>query len=164
MTRWKQWWRRGKRGSIWRRGKSQSWAPWQHAEWEREWVLCEWHSLSYPPSGEITPLIQHVLSDRQDHPSFPSKDMKRSPLWFKYQWRGLENVMWRCWRETSMFWFPPLWQLTRGDSKSLVNTEGSYLPLAPLLGGGIIPVKRITVFNNGNCFYSRKYFNFYYFM
>lgn len=81
--RGKAWWRRG-------RGKSQSWAPWQRAEGERDWVLCECHSLSYPPSGEITPLIQHVLSDTQDHPSSPSKDMKRSPLWFKYQAWGLQ--------------------------------------------------------------------------
>lgn len=46
---------------------------------ESECCLSDTHS-HIPPSGEITPLIQHALSDRQDHPSSPSKDIKRSPL------------------------------------------------------------------------------------
>lgn len=46
---------------------------------ESECCLSDTHS-HIPPSGEITPLIQHALSDRQDPPSSPCKDMKRSPL------------------------------------------------------------------------------------
>lgn len=60
-------------------GRSQRWgAPWQHAAaaWEPTWVTL---TLISPP-GEITPLIQHALSDRQDPPSSPSMDMKRSPF------------------------------------------------------------------------------------
>lgn len=46
---------------------------------EGECCLSDTHS-HIPPSGEITLLIQHALSDRQDPPSSLSKDMKRSPL------------------------------------------------------------------------------------
>lgn len=83
---------------------------------ESECFLSDTHS-HIPPSGEITPLIQHALSDRQDPPSSPSKDMKRSPL--VIQIPGMRagnridnNVTWHRERKTSMSLSPPLWQLT----------------------------------------------------
>lgn len=56
------------------------------------------------------------------------------------------NVTWRRSRETSTSPSPPTEQLTRGGAKSLVNRGGSGLPLVHLLGGGIIFLKRRTIF------------------
>lgn len=56
------------------------------------------------------------------------------------------NVTWRCLRETSASLSPPTEQLTRRGAKSLVNRGGSGLPLVHLLGGGIIFLKRRTIF------------------
>lgn len=119
------------------RGRSQSWGSLATCRGRgcvrMSAVLSDTHT-HIPPSGEITPLIQHALSDRQDPPSSPSKDMKRSPLWFKYQGWGLEIESTTVWRGTARERHQcPCLLLSSSwltATESLVTIWGSGLPLA----------------------------------
>lgn len=111
-------------------------------------------TLISPPSGEITPLIRRVRSDRQDRPSSPSKDMKRSPLVIqipgptagnrigKRDAAPLERVV------SAPAPVSPPRQLTPGGAKPLAELGGSAPPLVGALGGGIIILKVESWGNN----------------